>query len=84
VEQAEKKTPQQTLHAAEIIARLPGGGFILVEEERLSVGAVNRRVATGCPTSAKAEKPGVVYVADKNRPRRARFLNLGVAAQAQI
>jgi hypothetical protein len=83
-EQAEKKMPQPTPHAAEIVPRFPGGGFILIEEKRLSVRAVNRRVATRRPTSAKAQKPGVVYVADEKVTRRPRFLHLGVAAKAHI
>src|SRR5277367_826913 len=76
--------PQPRPHAAEDVPRFPGGGFILIEEKRLSVGAVNRRVATRRPTSAKAQEPGVIYVADEKITRRPWFLHLGVAAKAHV
>ena len=62
--QEKSKMPQPTFHAGEGNPRWPGGGFISIEKERLSVGAVNRGVATGRPTGPKTEEPAVVHITD--------------------
>jgi hypothetical protein len=60
-----------TGHAGRLVPSgelLAGGRFISIEEERLSVGAVNRGVATGRPTGAEAEERSMVHIADINDP----------------
>ena len=76
------KMPQPIPHPAKMVPRCRGGGFILVEEERLRVGAVDCGMATSRPTGAESEEAGVIYVADEKGAGCAGFLHLGMATQA--
>jgi len=55
-----------------------------IHEERLSVGAMNRSVATRRPTGAKANERGMVHISDVKTPGSPRSRHLGVATEAQI
>ena len=81
-EQQKSKTQPATPHIGEAGLRLLLSPFISIEEEWLSVGAVNGRVATRRPTCAETEERGVVDIADIHSPGPRRSLHLSMASEA--